>query len=80
MELLQTHLGIELEWPTASPSGINGEVGGFVDNATKRFKPRPITPDLRARERGARDREGFLEKGGDGERERETFSQFSLAG
>lgn len=33
----QTHLGIELKRPTASSSGINGEVGRFVDNATKGF-------------------------------------------
>lgn len=35
--VFQTHLGIELEWPTASSSGVNGEVGRFVDNAPKGF-------------------------------------------
>lgn len=51
----QSHLSVELEQPPASLPGVNGEVGGFVDDAAQRLQSRPKTPDLRVSER---EREG----------------------
>lgn len=62
-----SHLSVELQLSSASSVGVDGEVGGFVDDAAERLQPRSITPHLRRRKRLTRlfQRHVVVQKNGD---------------